>query len=104
MDDRTLERSLQTIGKACFARYFELFVDRRLDAATVARRILESEAYAATATRRRVSAARRIIDCNRGIDALENVAASNNVDDAARQKAHALLDAGFPTQGLMSQS
>ena len=95
MDDRALERNLQTIGKACFARYFEHFADGRLSRVEVARLILERESYRASATGSRVSAARRIINAKRDADALKNVASSEKVDDIARDKARALLTSGF---------
>ena len=71
MNDNQLERTLQSIGKACFLKYFTEFSDLSLSGEAVARILVEREGWSELATLHfRVRWARRIIKAGRAQDAL----------------------------------
>ena len=71
MNDNQLERTLQSIGKACFLKYFTEFSDHSLSDEAVAGILVEREDWDEAATLHfRVRGARRIIKAGRAQDAL----------------------------------
>ena len=71
MTDKQLDRTLRSIGKACFLAYYELFSDFSLSDNDVATMLVEREGWDEdTALALRVRGARRIIKVGRGRDAL----------------------------------
>ncbi len=70
MNDNQLERTLQSIGKACFLNYFTEFSNLSLSDEAVARILVEREGWDEAATLNfRVRGARRIIKAGRAKDA-----------------------------------
>ena len=70
MNDNELERTLQSIGKACFLNYFTEFSDLSLSDEAVTRILTEREGWKKLSTlHRRVRGARRIIKAGRAQDA-----------------------------------
>ena len=91
MDNSQLERSLQSIGKACFVKHYELFTDHRVDGADAAEYLLKAERFTEKACSTRVSHARAIIRAGRANDALRNIAKSGRVPNEWRDKAMNLV-------------
>ncbi len=87
MNDQQLIRTLNSVGKACFVKYYEHAGDPAL-----AQRIAEAEPYTHKSCQTRSSHLRSIIRYRRGKDALSIIANSRNVEPEARKKAVALLD------------
>lgn len=86
MDNRQLEITLRSMGKACFVKYYE-----HADDPALPERMKAAEPYTYKSCQSRASCLRRVIRCGRGEDALENIANSDKVDVETRQKAAALL-------------
>lgn len=86
MNDQQLIRTLNSVGKACFVRYYE-----RADDPALVQRIEETEPYTHKSCQSRSSHLRSIIKHGRGKDALAIIANSRNVDATTRTKAAALL-------------
>ena len=70
MDDLQLMTALKSMGKGCFAKYYNLFCDRSLTIADISERMRSGEGYTLKSCRTRSSNGRRIIDAGRGDDAL----------------------------------
>ena len=81
MNDTQLIRSLQSIGKACFVRYFPLFSDNNLRNDELIELLMRQENYVESGCITRVTQARRIIASERAVDALLIVASSVRVSD-----------------------
>lgn len=92
MNDDQLERSLQSIGKECFVKYFDEFSDNRLKDHDLIDLLMKNENYKESGCKTRVSQSRRIIKEGRAKDALKVVAGSSRVPDPIRRQAEALYD------------
>ena len=90
MNDQQLERTLQSVGMACFVKYFHEFANRSLPNDAVAGLLLERETYTEDSCRTRVSKARSIIDAGCAQHALVMIAEAERVDAGARRQAEAL--------------
>ena len=87
MNDQQLVRTLNSVGKACFVRYYERAAD-----ASLPQRIRDADGYSPVACQTRASGIRSIvIRHGRGKDALSIIANSRKVDAEARNNAAALL-------------
>lgn len=91
MNDEQLKRSLNSIGKGCFAKYFEAFNNLSISSDDLIDGLMKIENYKESGARTRVTQSRRIIKENRALDALQIVEASNNVKDWVNSKAHFLI-------------
>ena len=89
MNDDQLERSLRSIGKACFVTYFCQFADQTLADRQVIDLLMRQEGYRESASRTRVRQARRIIESGRAGDALRNVIQSGRIPNYERVAAKA---------------
>ena len=76
MNDEQLLRSLQSIGKACFVRYFLQFSDNNMSKADLIELLMRQNNYVESGCITRVTKARRIIASERAVDALLIVASS----------------------------
>ena len=92
MDDRQLQRNLQSVGMACFAKYFGEFANNALPNRAVAEILREREGYTPASCSGRVSTARRIIKAGRAADALLMIANAANVSGHTAGQAKALAD------------
>lgn len=90
MKDEQLLRSLQSIGKACFVRYFPQFNDKDLSNEDLIALLMRQECYAESGCRTRVTQARRIIANERSVDALRIVERSVKVSDEVSTEASRL--------------
>lgn len=90
MNDAQLRRSLQSIGKACFVRYFPQFSDNSLSNADLIELLMRQEDYLETGCITRVIQARRILANERAVDALLIVASSVRVSEGVTTEASRL--------------
>ena len=79
MNDEQLRRSLQSIGMACFVRYFPQFSDKSMGNEDLIELLMRKENYMESGCITRVTQARRIIASERALDALLIVESSARV-------------------------
>ena len=91
MNDHQLQRNLQSVGMACFVKYFDELANPSLPNRTVIQILRERELYTEKSCQSRVSTARSIIQAGRAADALLLIAAAK-VDYRTKQQAKALAD------------
>lgn len=91
MNDEQLLRSLQSIGKACFVKYFPQFSDNFLSNTDLIELLMRQEHYEEAGCITRVAQARRIIVNERAVDALRIVASSVRVSDEVLAEASRLV-------------
>lgn len=70
MNDKQLDRSLQSIGMACFVSYFPQFSDESISNEELIRMLMREKNYKESGCRTRVSQSRRIIARGKAQDAL----------------------------------
>ena len=90
MNDEQLRRSLNSIGKACFVKYFTQFSDQFLNRKDLIQLLMRQENYVKSCCITRVSQARRIIASERALDALLVVASSVRVSNKVSTQARRL--------------
>ena len=90
MNDKQLDRSLRSIGKECFVKYFEEFSDLSNKSEDLIELLMVNEGYEETGCKTRVSQSRRIIESGRGKDALELICKSERVPHAISEQAREL--------------
>ena len=93
MDEQQLKRSLQSIGMACFVKYYEMFADPSISNDTAVDILMKEEKFSESGSRTRVNQSRRIIREGRRDDALEQISQSNRIDSEWSGKAKRLLAA-----------
>jgi len=91
MNDEQLQRSLQSIGMGCFAKYFEAFSDLEKADDGLVGALMTIEGYEESGARTRVSQARRIVRENRAVDALKIIAESERTESWVLAKAQYLI-------------
>ena len=89
MNDVQLDRSLRSIGKACFVEYFSQFADQTMPNRRIIENLIRRENYTENGSRTRVSQARRIIRSGRAGDALQIVIQSKRIPNYERIAAKA---------------
>ena len=90
MNDDQLVRSLQSIGKACFVEYFEMFANSSISNEDLIDILMKKENYMESGAKTRVSQSRRIINSGRAKDALKIVSSSNKIPYPISTKAREL--------------
>ena len=89
MNDDQLDRSLRSIGKACFVKYFAEFSDLAFSSEDLIDMLMQQEGYTESGCKTRISNSRRIISSGRQDDALAMIIASERVEaeivDRARE-------------------
>ena len=90
MNDEQLKRSLQSIGKGCFIKYFQEFSNPRLSKEDMIEILMTEEGYEESGSTTRVTQSRRIINEGRADDALKIIAGSSRLDYQIRKKAEEL--------------
>ena len=97
MDDQQLDRTLWSIGKACFVNYFREFSDCKLSAETVADILAKREGWDHHAALHfRTRGARRIIQAGRAKDALTLIANSPRMPASVKSRALTLVEGMSP--------
>jgi len=91
MNDKQLDRSLRSIGKECFVKYFKQFSDMRIKDYQLIDILMKNEGYTEIGCKTRVSQSRRIIREGRVIDALKEIIASERLSERVRQEAADLV-------------
>lgn len=79
MNNEQLKRSLQSIGMACFVKYFPQFSDASMSNEDLIELLIRRERYMESGCKTRVTQSRRIIASGRAVDALLIVASSARV-------------------------
>lgn len=92
MTDHQLRRNLQSVGMACFVKYFDELANPSLPNRTVIQILREREPYTEKSCQSRVGHARSIIQAGRALDALLLIAAASKMDYRTAQQAKALAD------------
>lgn len=90
MNDKQLDRSLRSIGKECFIKYFEEFSNPRNKSEDLIDLLMKNEGYEESGCKTRVSQSKRIIESGRGKDALELVCNSERIPLSVRERAREL--------------
>ena len=90
MNEEQLQRSLQSIGKECFVKYFEEFSDSSKSNEDLIELLMSNEGYTESGCKTRVSQSRRIIRSGRARDALRIIAGSGRVPDRVSKRASTL--------------
>ena len=90
MNDQQLIRALNSVGKACFVKYYE-----HADDPALPQRIRDAEPYTRKSCQSRASHLRSIIKHGRGKDALA-IIANSKADPETRKRAAALLAQVWP--------
>ena len=89
MNDDQLDRSLRSIGKTCFVKYFSEFSDLAITSEDLIDMLMQQEGYTESGCKTRISNSRRIISSGRQDDALAMIIASERVEaeivDRARE-------------------
>jgi hypothetical protein len=95
MDDHKLRQSLNSIGKACFVKYYELFRNKSsTEIWFVVDFLMRAEHITEAGAKIRVGFARGIFNAGRQNDALKIVAQSERVPRDLAEKAKLLLNGG----------
>jgi len=88
VDDKKLERSLNSIGKACFVNHYELFRDKSCaDVLFVVDFLVKNEQYTNAGAQIRVSDAKAIFNAGRQVDALKIIVQSQRLPQESVDKA-----------------
>jgi hypothetical protein len=94
MNNEQLNRSINSIGKGCFVKYFHEFSNELNSREDLIELLMNSEGYEESGCITRISQSRRIIKVGRSKDALSIIANSNRVPrpmrECATQLAHEL--------------
>ena len=90
MDDKQLDRSLRSIGKECFVKYYELFKDPKWTKEDLIEHLLAVEGYTESGCITRISQSRRIFNAHREFDALDIIINSNRLSQDIINKARQL--------------
>jgi len=94
MNDDELVRKLQSVGKACFVKYYSLFSSDRVDRADIVETLKSENTYTENSCISRAGHARAIVLAGRSCDALNMVVASNSprVSQETRDSAQLILN------------
>ena len=90
MNDLQLDRSIRSIGKTCFVKYYGMFSRRNLANEEVVEALMSNEGYMESGARTRVSQSRRIINSGRAKDALDIIALSSRLPEKVVSEARRL--------------
>jgi len=92
MDQKQIERSLNSIGKTCFVKYFEYFNNPNYSHQELVDILISSEGHTKSACSTKVSKSRKIINEGKTIEAL------NLIIDSSRLDVSTILNAKKNTQ------
>jgi hypothetical protein len=90
MNNDQLSRSLQSIGMACFVKYFQQFSDKSLSNDDLIGILMRQESYAKSGCITRVTQARKIIANEKSVVALRLVEKSVRISDEVSAEASRL--------------
>ncbi len=93
LNDEKLARNLQSVGQACFVKYFELFASEPIDRADIIETLKTETLYTEKSCISRTSHAQSIFRAGLGKEALKIVVSSNSphVSEETRAKAKELI-------------
>ena len=78
MNDTQLARNLQSVGQACFVKYYDLFASSTIDNAEIVEILKKEKDFTEKSCRSRTSHARSIIQAGLGMKALKIVTRSDS--------------------------
>ncbi len=91
MNEEQLERSLQSVGMACFVKYFHEFSDIKSNRADLIELLKRNEGYKESGCKTRVSQSSRIVKAERAKDALRIISKSAGVPEEVSARARQLM-------------
>lgn len=91
MDKLKLNRTLKSIRKSCFIKYFDKFQNDLISNELLAELISKNENYKYSATKTRVNSARKILKNKFENDALKIIIESMKLDEHIRHNAYSHL-------------
>ncbi|WP_392383972.1 hypothetical protein [Marinomonas primoryensis] len=93
MEDKKLSRYLQSVGQACFVRYFEEFSSDTLSRDALIAKLRDQTTYTEKSCASRVSKARSILNAGLAEKALSLIALSSSrrVSEEIKEKARSYL-------------
>lgn len=92
MDTKSLKRTLNSVGKSCFVKYYDDFKDTNISKEALIETISSNEDYDEGATLTRVNSARRIFKYDMENEALNLIINSKRIDFNVKQKAISLKE------------
>lgn len=100
MDTKLLERLLNSIGRSCFIKHYDLFTNPNFSTSDVVKELIESEGYCISGSQTRANCAKRIIKNNALSQSLELIIATRKIPDEIKQKAIELQNKSFMSVSL----
>ena len=93
MPNHKLKRNLLAVGHSCFVTYYSLFSNRNIGREKVVATLLQETGYTEQSCLSRTVRARRILDAERGVDALRLILSSpsSRVSPEIRERAEFLI-------------
>ncbi|MFK8050732.1 MAG: hypothetical protein AB8B81_20070 [Halioglobus sp.] len=93
MPNHKLKRNLLAVGHSCFVTYYSLFANRNISREKVVATLLKETGYTEQSCLSRTVKARRILDAERGVDALRLIVSSpsSRVSSEIRERAESIL-------------
>ena len=92
MDDIQLKRSIQSIGMACFIKYYEAFENKKNKSEDLVEGLMKIENYDESGAKTRVTQSRRILREDRALEAINIIIDSKKIEDWVISKARFLKD------------
>jgi hypothetical protein len=92
MNNKQLERCIQSIGKECYVKYFTDFANQSLSKEDLVELLVKNEGYKESGCKTRISQSRRIIHSGRAKDVLHDITKSSRLSEKVVARAKALLN------------
>lgn len=92
MNEKQLERSIQSIGKGCFIKYFDYFENMSISNDELIDLLMKNENYKESGAKTRTYQSRRIINSGYAKEALKNISESQRLDEQIREQSIEILE------------
>ncbi|MCD4674236.1 MAG: hypothetical protein K8R77_16350 [Anaerolineaceae bacterium] len=89
--DAKLKKTIQSVGKGCFVKYYENFRDQKQSTGDLIELLMKEEGYTENACRTRISKSRKIINSGHAREVLRDITESTKLSDETIAKAKELL-------------
>ena len=100
LNEKQLARNIQSVGKSCFVKYFNLFASESINRIDIIEILKNENTYSEKSCISRTGHAKSIINAGLGVKALQSVVDSDSrrISEETRIKAQKLIHAmRFPT-------
>ncbi len=87
MNDQLLTRNINSIGRSCFIKHFELLTNQELSTKQITEKLIELEGYSENGARTRVNCTKRILKLNCIERALDMVIDTKKISNDIKLKA-----------------